>query len=275
MNHFPIRIAKRAFLIAMPLTIAGCSLVNEATSTKESMMPGIVTAIVSAIIAGIGGFAASEWRKRDERIKEWERVRSRYLTPFRITTPELRKWLEEVVRHLRDPNRCARLLAWFQRIKDDAEKRQNVGSFFWECNGELYFAAGTMYATARHFALSNRVRNESPYLEYRDAERKSVSDETLLDRLNGIRDEFSGEDGLWGTLQESIGFALTKADGTICSYREFCQLLVDEREWVWLLRLIDFFRDIGNKADKLERIAKRLDDLNALIVRMAARRIRW
>ena len=238
-------------------------------------MASIVTAIITAFLGVVTGFLTSEWRKREERIKEWDRVRTRYLNPLRTSSRELPDWLDQVVQKLRDPTseRKKQLLDWFQRIKDTAEKRRDRGGFFWECNGELYFALATMYATARHFALANRVRSELPYLEFRDRERHAVSDEELLSRINDVRDAFSGEKGLWDTLQESIGEALTKPDGTLRSYREFCICLVNDDEWVWFLRLIDFYREVGDKAETLEQVSLKLRDLRELVIRMSERRI--
>lgn len=282
---FTIAFARGAAAADAPLNEPGKTKTTAVESTEKggaeskggTGFAGIITAVVTGIVGLAAGFFTSELQKRDARIKEWDRIRTTYLTPLRSSSGELPQWLSIVIDKLRDPNPQTKkeLLDWFQRIKDTAESRRSRDGFFGACNAELYFAVGTMYATARYLAIARRVRAEMPYIAIRDAQRNQLNDEQLLTAINEVRNAFSGDiDGLWETLQDSIGDAITLPTGDPCTYREFCAILLDGQTWVWLLRLMDFYRDIGNKEGKLQEIRTKLIDLHDLVVKLYKRRIR-
>ena len=54
------------------------------------------------------------------------------------------------------------------------------------------------------------------------------------------------------------------------TYKEFCEQLIDQQAYIWLLRLIDFYRDAHLKLDvEIPRIIRSLDDLISFAKKMS------
>jgi hypothetical protein len=90
---------------------------------------------------------------------------------------------------------------------------------------------------------------------------RASEDDRLLEELDEVRDSLGGTSGIWQTLQDSIGSDMARGDGKTASYREFCSLISDASEKVWLWRLINFFADIQN--DEQQKVVT--DSLAALL----------
>ena len=55
---------------------------------------------------------------------------------------------------------------------------------------------------------------------------------------------------------------LIKSDGTILTFREFCNELMDPDQHPWYLRLLDYYRDFDLQSlDKVESVKKSLNRL--------------
>jgi hypothetical protein len=126
-----------------------------------------------------------------------------------------------------------------------------------QCNGAGYFALSSIYITAVYFANASKIRSELPYIRLEPAD-----DRALLDRLSEVRAALSGKYNIWEVLQDSLGTYMRQGGGGVINYREFCGMIMDRDEFVWFLRLIDFFCDIQvKKHEELEKIISSLDQL--------------
>lgn len=252
---------------------------GEEAAEKKDAGGTIWIPIVTALGGLAVGVASSQFKSyldsRTAQVREWQRVRSTFLNPLLAAARQTREWIKVVLTKIPQPGQPARpetheLLGWFQRVKDIAENKQDRAGFFAHSNGELYFAVSTLYVTAVYFAAAQRFRKGQPYVDL-----GTFTDRRLLWCIDQVRDEFSGVDGLWDTLQESIGDKVTRPDGTVVTYEAFCSMIVDDKNSVWLLRLYDFYREIGGKFDQLTAIDQKLKALEAYVQPVCESRIRF
>ncbi len=80
-----------------------------------------------------------------------------------------------------------------------------------------------------------------------------------------------GAYGIWEELQDSLGNYLLKENGNIMDYREFCEEIFDETDYLWFLRLIDFYGDIHIKASaEIHEMVESLQTLDAFLKQTSA-----
>lgn len=260
-------------------------------SGKKDKSPDLWTAVIAGLVGLFAGIVSAQFsayiRTREGQIEQWQLVRTKYLAPFASSAEQVRGFIAVILGKLPDlgaPKREStnELIGWFRWVKDFAEGREPRDQFYGHCNGTLYFAVASLYITATYFAIAARIRANQPYIATSD-----FNDRDLMKKIDKVRDEFSGDkDGLWDTLQDSIGVVVTHADGSIMDYREFCSHLVDEKQHVWFLRLMDFYIQMGNEElapngmriidnmrEKLQRIDHALEEAEEYVNLLCTRRI--
>jgi hypothetical protein len=86
------------------------------------------------------------------------------------------------------------------------------------------------------------VREDIPYLRLQGAE-----DTRLAELMLTVHLGFSRHHNVYYISQPSIGEDMwLRSEDRVRTYREFCALLRDPSQRVWLDRLIDYFLKIGN-----------------------------
>jgi hypothetical protein len=103
----------------------------------------------------------------------------------------------------------------------------------------------TLYITAVYLFYAGKIRKEFPYIEL-----KSNRNNQLLDHLWQVRLALGGKYGLWESIQDAIGDYMREPDTHLPkTYKDLCKIVIDKSEYVWVNRLIDFYRDIGEKRE--------------------------
>lgn len=248
---------------------------NSQTPTNEQKIPeSIIAAVTGSIFGAIFGVATSwlttkfEYKKdlkllkdqiqleRQEKIqREISRLKQVYLSPLRLASQELTERLEVIFWQKRNKQPDQNNLKhWFTYIKNDAFN--NTHDFRNHVNGQAHFAATSIYLTAVYFAHSVKIREQLPFTNFREY------NEQLIERIEAVRKAWSGEYSIWEEAQDSIGRDLIKSDGTILTFREFCNELMDPDQHPWYLRLLDYYRDFDLQSlDKVESVKKSLNRL--------------
>lgn len=252
---------------------------NSSSDDKKTISAAIVTVVVTGavtlIITVATAFLQASQKRRDDERMHWDQVRLKYLNPLRAAATELQGWLPLILSKIDDSNKP--LEKWFGIVKDVTESKGDPdykNGFAAHCNGELNFAVGALYLTAVYLAFARRVRVELPYIDFGNrTESGGVDDQILLNHLGNVRAALGGEYGLWETAQESIGAEVTKPDGNIFTYREFCEMLVNPGRAVWMLRMIDFYREIAAKRATVEKVHDAMEKLLNVLRELSERRV--
>jgi hypothetical protein len=217
----------------------------------------IYAALVSAFIGAAIAIVTVLITRRFQISREREKARIQYLDPLVVAADDL---LAKIVSLIDALDNKSDWIRTFSQIKDwDRSSQERQRDFALWCNGAGAGGVTVLYLTCVYFARASKVRSELPFIQLRPHD-----DRALLDYLTGVRSAFGGEYNLWIELQDSIGEYITGPNGKIMSYRGFCMQLIDSWEHIWLLRLMDFYRDIHMKRDiELPRIQSALKDLIA------------
>jgi hypothetical protein len=81
--------------------------------------------------------------------------------------------------------------------------------------------------------------------------------------VDSVRRALGGINGIWETLQDSAGEYVRCEDGTLLRYRKFCEQIFKVEERAWILRVLDFYREIHERTD--EQRNGMIQSLEALI----------
>lgn len=230
---------------------------KEASATIIAALIAGLVAIVTAIITVRSQIKEMEKRleyeKNIEQECEREKNRIQYLDPLFISAGDLLAKMNRLRDELYTKEDYWKTT--FYQVKDwDRKKREDFA--FW-CNGYGAGAVTTLYATCVYFAHASKIRSELPFIQL-----DPQDDRSLLNHLTKVREAFGGEQNLWVEIQDSLGEYVIDPSGRIMNYREFCTQLIDEWNYIWFTRLIDFYRDIHlKKSIELPRIASALQEL--------------
>lgn len=236
----------------------------------------IIAAVAGGLITIVGGLIAA--RKRLEelekqfqfKIKELEKqfeqqqsieqerekakIRIQYLNPLQVSATDLLERISHISSKIMEDEARAFLKDTFNEIK--IKNRDKKDEFALWCNSVGYYAMSTLYITTLYYARASKIRSELPFIKL-----GPIDDQALLDNLSAVRKSFGGEYNIWETIQDSLGSYVRKTDGGVMNYREFCQSIIDKSDYIWYLRLIDFYRDIHLKHTEISRIVEALDNL--------------
>ena len=248
---------------------------NGQMRTNEPKISESITAAITGSIFGAIFGVATSWlttkfeytkdlkllkeqlrlKRKEEIQREISRLRLMYLSPLRLASEELIARLQAVFWEKGGSQPDQGLKYWFTYIKNQAF--DNPLEFRNHANGQAHFAATTIYLTAVYFAHSVKIREYLPFTDF------PKYNEQLIENIEAIREAWSGEFALWQESQDSIGKDMIKSDGTILTYREFCEALMDSNKHPFYLRLIDYYRDFDLKhlEKEVEPIKNKLNNL--------------
>jgi hypothetical protein len=182
-----------------------------------------------------------------ERQKEVERERAatrlNYLDPLLVSARDYEERLEEIQRKVESEKDKLWMADQFHQVKENP-RLTLIDHISW-CNGEGNFAVSTNYLTAVYLFHINKIRREFPKSALSPSEAQ-----TLFDDVDRVRRALGGEKGIWETLQDSAGEYMRFEVGTLLSYRRFCEQIFKTEERAWILRLLDFYREIHQRTDE-------------------------
>ncbi len=208
--------------------------------------------VLTAACAALGTMVVSgrqtAGKTREASKRKQTSIYLKYLDPLRLAAENLAWKLHAIEEKIEQNQPGSGGLGWmlhtFHCVKEPQEILHRAPSptefAFW-CNGEGYFAASTIYVAAVYFLHARRIRRE--YLE----------DKELVGKLEAVRIAFGHEYGVYITLQDSIGDYVRADDGSEIGYRNFCTKMSREEERLWLVNLLDYYREIDKKL-KLQRL---------------------
>jgi hypothetical protein len=218
---------------------------------SNSLLTGLVVALVNAYFKSREPFVALEAKRRDDHLREEARAHSEYLRPLTNATLDLidrLRWYHEALdaRASADmKNRIDHLRRSVKRLKDEQDRSQSEAYLLF-CNGEGVDGADAMYVFSRYFAMATRTRDALPTLEWaldrscEDLRQALVKAEHSLN-LDGL--------GIYETVQRSIGQYMLDANGKPRSYPAFCELLSGRATYPHFLVLFDFLIQLSDKRD--------------------------
>ena len=208
----------------------------------------LVIPALTAVSAALGAMVVSQYQKaksaRETSVAKEISNRLKYLDPLRLATENLAWKLFAIEQKIQQKKPGSGGLDWmlntFHCVKEPQEilhKTPSTTEFAFWCNGEGFFAVSTIYVTAIYFYQARRTRRE-----YTD-------DKELVQKLDAIRVSFGHEYGIYAVLQDSIGEYMCADDKMEIGYRTFCMKMYQEEERLWLLNVLDYFREIDKKTD--------------------------
>ena len=241
-----------------------------------------MTSLIVAVASGLaGGWIALRFKlkeisathKLDTLVREREakaKVKLYHLDPLRIAAEDLCERLKDIRSRIETGDTllhdtiCQFEMNRFPSARPDGREERLVYPLwktkeeycFW-ANDWGHFALSTLHMTAVYFAYASRLRFYLPQVEL------SYSDDaTLLFHLNQVRRTMGGPYGIWEDLQDSLGSYIRRVDGSLMSYREFCEEVFDENQYMWYVKLFNFYKDIKLKQES--EIEEMISSLEAL-----------
>ena len=234
---------------------ASAAAASGMSDTTKILLTLFLTPALGAIAAVYTTNAKLRQERQIDRDKSREHVRLKVLNPLLIAAEDLLDRIADVNRRRKDAAGREAMQRWFLQVKD--KPRQDPDGFARWANDEGYFAISTLYVTALYFHYAGTIRRDFPFLEL-----GAGGETTLLARLSQARLSIGGKFGIWEAMQDSLGAYLAGKDA-VKNYREFCEMLIDEKQSAWFNRLADFYRDIHLKLD--DHLANVEDSLHELI----------
>jgi hypothetical protein len=181
-----------------------------------------------------------EYEQLAEKQRDREKKRIQYLDQLVISANDLLAKINQLRHDLINKGEF-----WKGTLAEAKDRDQNnKKEFAFWCNGYGAGAVTTLYVTAVYFARACKIRPELPFIQLGPND-----DQLLLSRLTDFREAFGGESNLWVEMQDSLGEYVTKPNGRIVNYKEFCTKIIDPWEHIWFIRLLDFYREIHMKRD--------------------------
>lgn len=186
-------------------------------------------------------------------------MRRSYLEPLRIASADLETHLQHISNALSedDKEEMTFLRETFLKVKD-LDRNGHTADFEYWCNGEGHFATATLYRASVYFWAAERVKREVIIAVDRD-----LASAALMSAIEGVRNALGGKYGIWQTIQDSIGTYVKEPSGEAVPYWKFCRQLAHPHDYVWLLRLLDFFMDFEGPAQQ-QIIKSAIDKLRTL-----------
>jgi hypothetical protein len=96
--------------------------------------------------------------------------------------------------------------------------------------------------TARYCFHANKLLRE-----YAKSALSPREARTLIEDVSRVRQALGGKNGIWETLQESVGDYVRCEDGTLLRYRKFCEQIFKVEERAWILRVVNFYTVIHER----------------------------
>lgn len=208
----------------------------------------LVIPALTAVSAALGTLVVAQYQK-SRTAREASRAkdtadRLKYLDPLRLATENLAWKLFNIEQKIQQRKPGSGGLDWMLHTFHCAkEPREILGrdpskqEFAYWCNGEGFFAVSTIFVVAMYFFHARRARRE-----YTD-------DKELVQKLDAVRVALGHEYGIYTLLQDSIGEYVSGEDKMEIGFRAFCTKMYEQEERLWLLNVLDYFREINKKTD--------------------------
>jgi hypothetical protein len=220
----------------------------------SSLWSVLVAAATSLLVAGLTSYLAILRDRASQQQAEKREANLKYLNPLRFHLVENYLRLQKIREEVRASGVSRNLL-----FIDTPSKMISKNEAWF--NGEGTYLASACYFTACLFASMLRIRRDLPYL------RLSGADDTImLAKSRKLSIAYRKHLGVFYTTQESIGQTMDR-DGRVATYREFCGMLVDPAEAVWLDRLVEFYLSSGRgeHMDRLEDGLRAIEELLSVL----------
>jgi phage regulator Rha-like protein len=191
--------------------------------------------------------------QKAERKKEESRLRVKYSNPLRVSAEDFGKRLSRISRKIEKQQEKDELKNWFSHIRD---ARRNKQEFTIWCNDIGHFAMTTLYLTAVYLAYATKIRIELPFREVNPDYQKG-----LIERIEKVRNFLGGFYGIWQETQDAVGESVLRNGEGVIGYREFCSRIMNDSEYPWLSRLVEYYRYIDSKGKDIANVIDSLQDL--------------
>ncbi|MGW3664694.1 hypothetical protein [Streptomyces sp. NPDC005141] len=211
----------------------------------------VMSVLISGVISAALVWVTSRQQRRDSVLSQRETLNATYLNPLRWHTAEVHHRLS--------------LYATFVDRSGTYPHAQVLGEPREMDSKDTQWFAGTgvplcsaVWMTACLFAQMTRTRHDIPFL------RLAEKDDTRLAALLLKAHVAFAAGGVLYATQSSIGTdAALEAEGRLCSYREFCELLAQPDRRVWADPLIRFLLAVAN-GERRSELQRALDALREL-----------
>jgi hypothetical protein len=218
---------------------------------------GLCSGVALVMVKAKQDLLAARDRDRADREKERAATRLNYLDPLLVSARDYAERLGHIREKVQSGGDHLKWMIYqFNEVKEN--RRADLTSHIEWCNGEGYFAVSTNYLTAMYFFHANKLRRE-----YAKSALSPSEARTLLENVDSVRRALGGINGIWETLQDSAGDYVRCEDGTLLRYRKFCEQIFKVEERAWILRVLDFYREIHERTD--EECKGMIQSLKALI----------
>ena len=215
--------------------------------TRNPIWVQLIVPILTAVCGALAAFVVAQYQSSRSSRKELQAkqaaIQFAFLDPLRMAAESFAWKFFSIEQKIRDRAPGSGGLQWMIHTFDCVKEPRSILSdrypsfteYGWWCNGEGFFAVSTLYATTVYLLHARRARREC------------VKDVQLMQRLEGVRRALGHEYGVYVLLQDSMGDFVRDDNGLEIGYRQFCTKLFNEDERLWLLNLLDYFRDIDKK----------------------------
>jgi hypothetical protein len=242
----PVAVASAAFLVTVTTASGVAAGAGKPASALDETTKTVLTVVLTALLGVVTAWVTAYFKLRQDRDvdreKQRENVRLKVLNPLLISAEDLLDRFVDIARRRKNDAKRPEMIRWFLEAKERPQ-RDPAGFARW-CNDEGYFALSTLYVTALYFHYAGTIRRDFPFFDLAGGDEGA-----LLSHLSEIRVAIGGKFGIWEVMQDSLGDYAVKENGSIKNYREFCEMLVDDKQAPWLGRLLDFYRDVHLKLD--------------------------
>ncbi|BAZ28500.1 hypothetical protein NIES4074_09330 [Cylindrospermum sp. NIES-4074] len=128
------------------------------------------------------------------------------------------------------------------------------------CNASAHhFAFSSLYLTICYMTYARKIRNNMPFTVQAYQYNKHI--DTVIKKVNELRELWGGEHRIWTDIQDSIGEVAIKSDGKVITYEEFYTILREDKSKATFIRLCDYYWEIDKKTENLLDVRHKLDEL--------------
>lgn len=223
----------------------------------SAALAAVIAAVTSVMVTGLSLLLGDRQQRRREEQARRRDLNARYLNPLRLHLVENYYRLSDTVHRAgAGGGRYEPALT----IAGPAEISGKDAAWF---NGTGCALASSVYLTACLFAQLKKVRDDLPYLQL------TAGDDTrLAGLLLGVQQGYLSGLGVFYVTQPSIGQSMwVPGQDRLLTYREFCELLQDPHQRVWLDRLIQFHLDTaaGHTGGRTGQLIDAIRQLSAFL----------
>ncbi|MFB2767896.1 hypothetical protein ACE1AT_01160 [Pelatocladus sp. BLCC-F211] len=129
-----------------------------------------------------------------------------------------------------------------------------------KCNGGIhYFAFSSLYLMVCYISYANKMRDGMPFTVQAYEYNSYIN--TLIQKINKLREVLGVEYGIWTEVQDSIGEVAIQTGGKVINYKEFYTNLREDKNKAVFLRLCNYYWEIDQKIENILDIRHKLNEL--------------